>query len=219
LVTPPGDYYNEQGEKIAPDGKNDKKVYVIKTAQSSIDFYGDVSYSGQVQGISEVTGQRTEQLLREGKFRGAHMRNVLYVGTRNMINEMVDHVSQDNGEGGSSSANNREYGGVITPNGRITSKTAGRVGDPSRPEANSITINLRVGDSEFHSHPSGTKKVLFSDGRTGTASWGGNTQAPSPGDFVGSTSSQNNFVFGMRSKTIFIYNKDGIKATMPLKKY
>lgn len=66
-----------------------------------------------------------------------------------------------------------------------------------------------IGD--FHSHPSGTKKVTG-----GTAMWGfqSGMQPPSKQDIKEATS--RSFVFGRRDGNVYLYDKKGVKATIPM---
>ncbi len=63
-----------------------------------------------------------------------------------------------------------------------------------------------IGDVDFHSHPSGDKKVPG-----GTAMW---VQPPSNTDIK--TATGKDYVFAMKEKTIYIYTNKGVIATIPI---
>ena len=78
---------------------------------------------------------------------------------------MVDAVSGDNGKGGTSDGNNREYGGSVMPDGSVVPGEAGEVTTPGG--KNPTYGGYQEGDkTRFHSHPSGTieeKEILLDD--------------------------------------------------------
>jgi hypothetical protein len=105
------------------------------------------------------------------------------------------------------SFNNREYGGKIDGL-KVTELKPGGVGDPTKGKNASISSNDRI---DFHSHPSGTKKATLPGGGTGTAQW---AQPPSAQDMKISTGKD--YIFGMKSGTIYIYTNKGVVATLPI---
>src|SRR6266700_5806975 len=50
----PGDFINEQGELLGNDGRNDGKLYVIKTAKSRFESFGEVNSAGISDSMSKV---------------------------------------------------------------------------------------------------------------------------------------------------------------------
>ena len=204
----PGDFYNEQGQHIGSDGKNDNKNYVIRTTTTTTQLYGSDNYSekGKSNPISKADAAKTEDLIKHGNFGSYVMNNVVEIEPTKSMSLMKAEVSKDNSKGGTSPSNNREYGGLLFNHGVVPEKP-GPVGDPSKPFNASITS---VVDLTFHSHPSGTKTVNLPGGGTGIASW---TQPPSRTDMTGITTTQ--YVFGMATKQIYIYNNTGILAIVP----
>lgn len=65
---------------------------------------------------------------------------------------MVDIVNQDNGRGGTSDANNREYGGLIKTDGTVVQSPAGPVANPLIDPNAHIDIKSLDIQSTFHSH-------------------------------------------------------------------
>jgi len=197
-----GDYYNEKGEYIGSDGKNDNKQYVIRTTQTTTEMYGKDNYDqkGWTKPISQEAAATTEAKIKAGDFSGDVMKNVVQIQPEKNMEKMVQVVSKDDGTGGTKASNNREYGGKIE-NGTVEAVKPGAVGDPAKGVVASIT-----GTDGFHSHPSGTEKVPG-----GTAMW---VQPPSKQDIT--TATKTNYVFGMKDGTIYIYNKTGVLATIPI---
>ena len=116
-----------------------------------------------------------------------------------------NNQAKDDGNGGTKLDNNREYG--ITFEKNVDSPTLytkeSPVGDPTT----DATISLSMGNNPevtyVHSHPSGTKNGY---------EW---QQAPSLPD-VQNAGQATQYVIGCRDKTIYMYNNQGILATLPL---
>ncbi len=109
----PGDYYNENGELIGNDKKDDKKNYVIKTTKSTTDVYGAADYTqkGKSAPISTEAADKTESEIRSGNFSADVMKNVVEISSTKTMEKMIEVVSKDDGTGGTEASNNREYGG------------------------------------------------------------------------------------------------------------
>jgi RHS repeat-associated protein len=228
----PGDFYEENGNFIGNDGRQDGKVYVIKTTKTNFDGAPPVNgitrdqRKATVSFIKENTGN-TEMFPQNSV---AYQNSVEIEGNRQNRQLMVDIVTQDTGKGGTDPANNREHGGIITTNGVVRAELSGPVTNPR--DEQQATIELSDGAdvrSQFHSHPSGsvteyTKKETNTVQMSGTASqtWSF-TQTPSHGtglDINPERTPRTNYVFGMSSGTVYIYNsQSGIQATLPMKKF
>jgi RHS repeat-associated protein len=198
----PGDYYNEHGDYVGTDNKNDNKQYVIRTTQTTTEMYGKENYDqkGNSKPITESAAQLTEEKIRKGFFDEDVKKNTVEIKPAENMEKMVQAVSKDDGTGGTKASNNREYSGNFSKTG-VKDVKAGAVADPTKGKP-AITI----GDMNFHSHPSGTERVPG-----GTAEW---VQPPSKQDIK--SSNGNEYVIGMRDNTIYIYNKSGVVATIPL---
>ncbi|MDR2224221.1 MAG: hypothetical protein LBE34_16010 [Flavobacteriaceae bacterium] len=130
---------------------------------------------------------------------------------------MVEIVNQDNRRGGTSDANNREYGGVLR-NGKVVESPMGPVGNPKTDQDAHITHpNVRNSDITFHSHPSGliiegsgNGQGTTIGGSTTTYKWG---RAPSGDDVKGA--SGNEYAFSRGNGIVYIYNRNGVVATIP----
>jgi RHS repeat-associated protein len=203
------DYYNEKGEHIGNDGVNDGKNYVIKTTKTTGNLYGttEAEKNSKERGnsitITKYAAEKTENQIREGNFKGAHMKNLVEIESTSVMEKMESIVSKDDGTNGTKTENNQEHGGFIIE-GNVKAAKSGAVGDPTGIKPASIK-----GDVDFHSHPSGGVKVPG-----GTAIW---TQPPSKTDIRSATGTD--YVFGMRDGSIYIYSNKGVVATIPIKTF
>lgn len=96
--------------------------------------------------------------------------------------------------------NSTEYSGNFTPNG-AKANPPGMARDPSK----GMPV-VTEGVNDFHSHPSGTVRISG-----GTAEW---AQPPSKQDIQVAKGTE--YVFGMSDNTIYIYNRSGVVATIPI---
>lgn len=208
-----GDFINEDGTYLGNDGIDDKKVYVIKTTKTSFDS------GAPSQGISNKDRKATEKFITEnsGKTDAFKANSIAYdnsveiEGSADTRQAMVKIVNQDDGKGGTSDANNREYGGRIKKDGTVVEAPSGRVGNPINDTNATISITTYFPEQvTFHDHPSGT----LTEGKTNDV-W---QQAPSNkgGDIEGGHS-KSEYVFGRRNGTVYIYNNKGVQATIPQK--
>jgi len=202
-------YYNEAGTQIyratGDQGKTSYN-YVIKTTQTTEEMYDGFPENHPQRGnsnpISEKSAQTTEELIKSGNLTGDHMGNVVKLYNEATMEAMVKIVSKDDGTGGTSANNNREYIGKLS-NGKVVEEAPGPVGDPSKGNLATSTTTATSNEISFHSHPSG---------RNGVYGWG---QPPSRQDIT-TTTGRVNYVFGMRGQTIYVYNKTGVIATIPI---
>ena len=198
-----GDYYNEKGQKIGTDGKDDGKIYVVKTTKTTNELYGNNNYNlkGNSNPISKEQALKTEESIKKGDFSKETMKNVIEIPSANNINKMEDIVSKDDGMGGTKSENNQERGGFIK-NGKVIESEPGPVANLATMQIASINGNV-----DFHSHPSGILKIFGE-----TRGW---SQPPSSVDI--NTANGQNYIFGMRSNTMYIFTNKGIIGTIPMK--
>ena len=209
LVDPNGREIGEfiaDGEIIGNDGKNDGKLYVVNNRSLLPTEYQNVKLfilnnSGNAKAFEENSIAYDNSTEIEGSVENRQA--------------MIDIVSQDNGKGGSATAVNREYGGKYDENGKIIPLPPGKVGDLTKE-------GKLYYDSEniFHSHASGTWHTPFDQynpniiigGTTERKNW---IQEPSPED-IANCGDRIRYVFGMRNKTVYVYTKNGIQATIPM---
>ena len=193
-----GDYLTSEGELIDSDGQKDGKLYVLKTSKSQFDS----------SSIAGITSEEVEQVIRNHDI--SNKDNFVEITGSQKIREAVVSKIKDDGLGGISDNNNREY--LITFDTKIGPDDTdclylkeGEVGDPTKNEIVSVSAGDLPDVVYIHTHPSGEKNGQ---------KW---YQAPSKID-VDNTTTQK-YVIGMGDKTVYIYNKNGINATLPLNVY
>jgi hypothetical protein len=225
----PGDFLNDDGKKIGSDGKNDGKVYVVKTTETDFDS------KAPADGITKDQRKATEKFIKDNNgntsaFEAndiAYKNSVEIEGSSSSRQAMVDVVNKDNGKGGTADANNREHGGSVSNNGTVTAAPDGAVAKPGAPVANiSIPVDANT-KSLFHSHESASVTTTTGGSSGSTISFSsssstvGFAQAPSsgPGLDINSTNTpRTNYVFGRGNGTVYIYNSNsGVQATIPQK--
>ncbi len=217
-----GDFLNRFGQIIGNDGKNDGKLYVIKTTDPRFVSKGNEFGFDTSTGISELTAAIAMDYVRSNSGNpAAFQTNLGYSnfveieGSESVRQTMMDIVSADDGSGGTSAANNREYGGVIRKDGTVVEATPGPVSTPAR----GASLNLPEAGNSFHSHPSGTTTETVIDGVSTTTITTPYAQHPSPVDLSTAGRGTTNYVFGMGDKTVYIYNKSGVQATLPIENF
>ena len=201
-----GEFRNEKGQVVGNDGIDDGKVYVIKTSEKSFDS------GAPSAGITKKDAKATEEFIKTNSgntsaFQSndiAYKNSVEIESSSETRQSMVDIVNQDNGKGGTDPANNREYGGIIKRDGTAKQQTPGAVSNPDSDKTASFSATVFFDDQvTFHSHPSGK-------GVNG----GYFVQSPSPQDITTSNNTRE-YTFGRSNGTVYIYNKNGVMATIP----
>ncbi len=210
LVDPNGEEIGDfifNGIIIGNDGINDGLLYAVKNydnenCAAAVDFI--LKNSGNTQAFVENSIAYDNSIMIESSARNRQA--------------MIDIVSNDNGMGGTADANNREYGGIIK-DGKVIPLKPGAVGKLALGKKNYLTF---PGNATFHSHASGDTDVPIIDNTATTitngkpyACW---EQEPSPADIANADHSAH-YVFGMSNKTVYIYNSEGIQATMPMNRF
>jgi RHS repeat-associated protein len=202
-------YLNSAGQELWCHG-NDPTTqvnFVVKTTQTTDEMYGTGSKSqkGNTKPITTETAETTEKAISLGNIEGDHMKNVVKLQDTKILKAMLNSIKGDN-TGGTSNENNREYGGRFGQKG-IYGKVQSQVGVLSLEKSTLLKLE---GTVDYHSHPSGNRK-LTSGGKNYTASW---QQPPSKQDI--SVANGYNYVVGMGSGVIYIYNRYGVVATIPI---
>lgn len=149
----------------------------------------------------------------------AYSNSVEIAGSSTPRQSMVDIVKQDDGQGGTADANNREYGGMIKTDDTVVQSPPGPVANQLTDPNAHIDISRYAFQSTFHSHPSGN----ISSG-PGANTLGGTTtsasfkNAPSNvGGDIANSGNKVNYVFSRENGTVYIYNNTGVKSTIPQK--
>ena len=208
-----GIFLDEFGNTIGNDGIDDGRRYVIKTRQKM--FEGGVAGAG----LSEEDYKETTDFIRNNsgntvafeKNRIAYDNSIEKESNKENIMEMKRIVRQDDGAGplyGGKEKWNREYGGT-NEDGVIIEQTKGPIGNPRTVGASIIITTSPKTKYSFHSHCSGWS--FFN----GTYSY--YIQSPSDSDIR--TACGTDYVFGRANRTVYIYNKQGVQATLPMKAF
>ncbi len=140
----PGDFINEQGELLGNDGRNDGKLYVIKTAKSRFESFGEVNSAGISDSMSKVIENFIRHNSGDTSAFAAYPFVYSYVQELEMSKEvrqkMLDIVNRDDGNGDTVAGNNREYGGTVDKMNKIKESLPGNVCDPSTGAGAGINI-------------------------------------------------------------------------------
>lgn len=209
-------YLNRNGKEIfRVENDQPDRTFVVKTTKTTEQLYDGGTRDGNSNPITKKEAKQTEKLIKSGNVEGDHMSNTVQIANADTQQQMLDHVSQDNGNGGVISESNlksmdsnnfKEFSGNIDENGNVVDKSTGPVTLPmagtSQAEAG--------GDFGFHSHPSGQ----FTDTDGNTRSF---TQPTSNRDISNAKGIE--YSFGMGSKKVYIYNKTGVVAIIPFKNF
>jgi len=221
-------FIDENGKEIGNDGKTDGKVYLIKTTQTKFD--SGVSSAGitadQAKDTSNFIKKNSGNTAAFQSNSIAYDNSIEIEGNSSNSQSMVDIVSgegKDNGRGGTSDSNNREYGGLIGVNGVVSGLPNGPVVDPSK--SIEVPFLFKFGDetkSTFHSHPSGFKEIGTKPS-SNSLSFSNYTkyqfnQAPSSVDITNSKHSIN-YVFARGDKKVYMYNSSGVVGTLPMSRF
>lgn len=215
-------YYNEKGSLIYYRPSDISRTWVIKTSKSRFEIYtaSDTSEvkNAAVNGITWSTALDVERLI------GLHQvdsdlvtKNIVEIFNPTVFSNMRA-VIMDNGKGGSDSVNNKEYGGLLHADGQIFQIDSGLYVPLCKSGKRAVILQSK-GFAEFHDHPSGCRGALELYACTDTTlakqpGGCGYTQGPSKIDQQ-AVGKRTGYVFAMRARIIFIYDNNGVKATIP----
>ena len=198
------------GEVVGNDGVNDERLLVLKTTQKQ---FTNSNTSIKGAGIKKKIMSQTLDFIKENSgnrdaFKGnsiAYDNSIAIESNQSNRESMVREISKDNGQGGTDDSNNREYGGYI--NGGIVFKSdSGKVSSP--PNSVSILISAPPDAPMYHSHPSGDVIGVHQTNRY--------DQPPSQSD-IENAGLGANYCFGRGNGKVYIYDRSGVQAVMPLK--
>ena len=202
-----GDFYNSYGVYIGNDGIDDHKRYVIKTA---IGDFGGVSGAGLSKEQYEET---VEFIASHSGDKDAFSNNDIAYRNSVEIESSPENllairkiIFQDKGARivGDKPSDNREYGGR-NENGTIVEDPCGPVSRPSL--GASIHINRTENTLySFHTHCSGWDNYNYYKQHASLVD-------------INEAGNTLNYCFGMANRTVYIYNKDGIQATIPIRTF
>ena len=183
-------YYNSLGYLMYDTGKGDK-TYVIRAARPKPDK--------RINSISEQAAIDTENAIRQGNLSGPHMQNIMEIESVPTLKKMRNTI-KDDGTGGDSDNNNREYGGIVNHEGQIANVSQGEVRESGKHA--SVSINPKGARSVYHSHPSGSKNL---------GPLQGSSRFPSQQDHK-SIGTATGYLFQMRTKEIIVFDNKKIEA-------
>ncbi len=127
-------------------------------------------------------------------------------GNRRIRADVISKI-EDDGTGGMSENNNREYSMTFTRDDEETSVYC-QIGESQNPKGDN-TVSVMSGDHPdlvyIHTHPSGTN---------GSSYW---ASVPSAVDISNATSTR--YVISMRDKNVYLYDQTGILSVMHMDVY
>ena len=213
VVDPDGEeigiFLDSDGNCVGNDGKDDHRRYVIKTTAKN---YGNVPAAG----LSQEEYNKTCDFIHKNSgdkdaFDNndiAYRNSIEIENSSDNLNSIKKIIFQDKGAlfVGDNPSDNREYGGR-NENGMIVSDPEGEVSQPGL--GASITI-YRTDNTlyTFHTHCSGWSVDYY------YKQYASQEDIDKAGNTI-------NYCFGMNMKdrNVYIYNKDGIQATVPIKAF
>lgn len=202
-----GDYYDSRGRLLGNDGIVDDAVYVMRTTKSSFESYGDAPVNKIPRGQARAAAKEICTFNGDAShdFSNARESFVKLDGSREIRKEVLSCI-EDDGTGGTSDKNNREYG--MNFDSKEPLKVYSRQGPVAVPGASTIGVENPDAPSlvTVHSHPSGNIVP-------------GLMPAPSAADVENCNQKNNSYVIAMSNKMVYIYNKTGIIASFPLNIY
>ncbi len=203
-----GDFYASNGKYLGSDGRKDGKVYVVRNGEAALCSTWDLGMA--TLNVKLHSGN--------SEYFDAHPEiydNFISILPLDMLSDAYNTI-QDDGSGGTSPSNNREYGGYTNADGTKWEQTV--TGPVADPETQDAEITLRTDRINFHSHPSGRKMKGSADrssvGQTTFKSSDGFSdfkQYPSEKD-KSAAGNITNYVFGMGNGNLYIYNGQGTQA-------
>ncbi|MBO4529418.1 MAG: RHS repeat-associated core domain-containing protein [Paludibacteraceae bacterium] len=218
-------YYDEDGTEIGRIKTDEDRRYVIRTTQTTEQMYTEISAeNGKSNPISKQEAVRAKMIASmacngSGIFYSKEdipMQMFVEIPNQQQFDAGFNFI-KDDGSGGTKPNNNIEYAWNIKPvyegdysygNNKVIGYEVAKeiksteVGDPSK---NSV---VDIDPRRNHTHPSGTKGIY---------DW---LQPPSKTDIANYNKDIiPHTVWGMRSKTIYFYDNNGVEATIPFSIY
>jgi hypothetical protein len=216
-----------QGSYVIRTKKSDKEIFPeIPQGDSTIQLSDDYN-TALVKGIPHRTARKVQRLIRRGHIdQPLVIQNVVPVLDKRTIHRMYTNIllrctSAD-------AHRYKEHGGVVLPDGTVTC-ISGELSNPRWLQGAALTIKEKA-LVYYHSHPDGyieqqqtidrlhtynPNKVAFSQtSQVQTISY---VQGPSRQDQE-AVGEGTGYVFGMKGKggLIYIYDKEGVMATLPI---
>jgi hypothetical protein len=235
-------YFNERGQLLWQQPQAMQPgCFVIRTHKKFQELYHDFLQSdsvttqgskpykpADVQPIPRHVAKRVEKLIREGHVYHPLVReNILEILDKETLHLMRSHI-KSSCSFHEDSSDHKEYGGLMKQDGNMT-YFAGLAGNPTRFEGSTLYIR-GTGTVEYHSHPAGYVEtteqrsseavinmvtITGSKTRTNERRYIAYIQGPSRVDQQ-AVGKRTGYVFGLSSRLIYIYDSEGVKATLPI---
>jgi hypothetical protein len=231
-------YFNERGQLLWCDVHAAQPIsYVIKTKKTYSEIFQDIPQddtsvqlsadynTALVSNISRQTARRVGWLIRHGKINDPLvLANIVPVLDKRIIHRMYDNIISR------CTANDaheyKEHGGVVFPDGTVTCIT----GDLSNPQwLQGATLYIKQKALVYyHSHPDACieQRAVSSDAHNPNRVQFSQTSEVKTISYVQGPSRQDQesvgegtgYVFGIKTNggLIYIYDKQGVKATLPV---
>lgn len=217
-------YYNDSTRliRVEPDSfPAENRTYIIRTPLGPDDIYPcnadarpcRTSYRAAVQAISPALARQVDSLIRRGRLSDPRVRQntIRILNMKDLVR--IRSFIQDDGQKGEAQNNNREYIGIIRPNG-VIDHSVGSVFVP-RPgvyQEASYPPGWGIG-IDYHSHPSGTKQKGDSIAYTvqGISNLD-QTHGKPHGRWENLS-----YEFGMSAGRVYVFDKDGIWAVLDMR--
>jgi hypothetical protein len=237
-------YFNERGKLLYVNPYAGKRAsYVIKTRKEYHQVFHDIPAHDTTVAVSELystatvisiqrhVARKVEKLIRKGMIDDPLVtENIIPLLDKSILRRMYDNIQARCNS--SESKKFKEHGGVLLPDGTITCIT-GEISDPRWFAGASLYIKQQEQALVYyHNHPCGCvqknsdgseeavepvnpNRVSFSSNKQ--TEWICYIQGPSKQDQE-AVGKGIGYVFGMsgNSALIYIYDREGVKATLPV---
>jgi hypothetical protein len=233
-------YYNERGRLLWRNVNAIKQAsYVIRTKKTYQQIFNDIpagdsmvqlsdEYStADVQSIARATARKVQRLLKRGDIdHPLVIENIVPVQDQRIICQMYSNIVSKCST--SDAHKYKEHGGVVFPDGTVTC-ISGELSDPRWLRGATLLLKEKA-MVYYHSHPEAIVEQHLNDDRSATYNPNrlqfiqtsqvqqiSYIQGPSRQDQE-AVGEGTGYVFGMKADggLIYIYDRKGVKATLPI---
>lgn len=233
-------YYNERGKLLWRNVNAIKQAsYVIKTKKTYQQIFNDIPAgdsmvqlsdeyaTAEVQSIARATARKVQRLLKHGHIdHPLVVENIIPVQDQLIIRQMYNNIVSKCST--SDAHKYKEHGGVVFPDGTVTC-ISGELSDPRWLRGATLLLKEKA-MVYYHSHPGaiveqqlpGNRSTMYDPNRlqfiqASQVQQISFVQGPSRQDQE-AVGEGTGYVFGMRADggLIYIYDKRGVKATLPI---
>ena len=200
-------HFMHNGKIIGNDGIDDGKLFVLKTTEKYFRNRNEIiPGAGLPKKLEKATINFIKENNGDTEMFGTNpiaYENSIEIARQSIRQNMINAIGDDS-SGDTADRNNREYGGYIN-DGIVFTSAPGPVGSPDRPL--SMVVSAPPNAPMFHSHPSGSVGIYPNDTKY--------PQPPSSADikYAGDGA---NYCFGMGDGRVYIYDRAGVQAIVPL---